>query len=87
MPISDYQITQMDLPLCLGGGVPLYSHTYPKDAQKNIVNPGKVVELNRIHLEEDVAKPTSVSPNTTPRCFQKARIAKPFTIIGGGPLL
>ena len=87
MPISDYQITQMDLPLCLGGGVPLYSHTYPKDTQKNIVNPGKVVELNRIYLEEDVAKSTSISSKTMPRFFQKARIAKPFTIKGGGPLL
>lgn len=55
---KDYQITQMDLPLCLGGGVPLYDHCYPKDAQKSIVNPAKVVELNRIHLEEDVAKST-----------------------------
>ena len=55
---KDYQITQMDLPLCLGGGVPLYDHCYPKDAQKNIENPGKTVELNRIHLEEDVAKST-----------------------------
>lgn len=61
---KDYQITQMDLPLCLGGGVPLYSHTYPKDAQKNIVNPGKVVELNRIHLEEDVAKSTHLVNST-----------------------
>ena len=43
----------MDPTLCLDGGVPLYSHTYPKNAQKNIVSPGKGVELNRIHLEED----------------------------------
>lgn len=55
---KDYQITQMDLPLCLGGGVPLFPHHYPKDAQKSIKNPGKVVELTRIHLEEDVAKST-----------------------------
>lgn len=55
---KDYQITQLDLPLCLGGGVPLYSHCYPKDAQKSIAKPGKVVELTRIHLEEDVAKST-----------------------------
>ncbi len=87
MPVSDYQITQMDPPLCLGGDAHLYSHTYPKDAQKNIASPGKGVELNRIHLEEDVTKPTSVSPNTTHGCFKKARIAKPFTIKGGGPLL
>ncbi len=55
---KDYQITQLDLPLCLGGGVPLYSHNYPKDHQKSIVNPGKVVGVTRIHLEEDVAKST-----------------------------
>jgi len=61
---KDYQITQMDLPLCLGGGVPLYDHNYPKDAQKKIKNPGKVVELNRIHLEEDVAKSTHLAKTT-----------------------
>lgn len=61
---KDYQITQMDLPLCLGGGVPLYDHNYPKDAQKSIVNPGKIVELNRIHLEEDVAKSTHLANST-----------------------
>ncbi|MEJ6718339.1 MAG: aspartyl-tRNA(Asn)/glutamyl-tRNA(Gln) amidotransferase subunit B [Akkermansiaceae bacterium] len=61
---KDYQITQMDLPLCLGGGVPLYDHNYPKDAQKNIPNPGKIVELNRIHLEEDVAKSTHLANST-----------------------
>ena len=61
---KDYQITQMDLPLCLGGGVPLYDHNYPKDAQKKIKKPGKVVELNRIHLEEDVAKSTHLAKTT-----------------------
>ncbi len=61
---KDYQITQMDLPLCLGGGVPLYDHNYPKDAQKSIAKPGKVVELNRIHLEEDVAKSTHLANST-----------------------
>jgi len=61
---KDYQITQMDLPLCLGGGVPLYDHNYPKDAQKKIKNPGKTVELNRIHLEEDVAKSTHLANST-----------------------
>ncbi|MGC6467520.1 MAG: Asp-tRNA(Asn)/Glu-tRNA(Gln) amidotransferase subunit GatB [Akkermansiaceae bacterium] len=68
---KDYQITQMDLPLCLGGGVPLYDHNYPKDAQKNIANPGKTVELNRIHLEEDVAKSTHLA-NTTLIDFNRA---------------
>lgn len=55
---KNYQTTQMDLPLCIGGGVPLYDHCYPTDHRKNIVNPNKVVRLNRIHLEEDVAKST-----------------------------
>lgn len=55
---KNYQITQFDLPLCIGGGVPLYELAYPKDYQKTILNPDKVVELTRIHLEEDVAKST-----------------------------
>jgi aspartyl-tRNA(Asn)/glutamyl-tRNA(Gln) amidotransferase subunit B len=55
---KNYQTTQMDLPLCIGGGVPLYDHCYPTDCRKNIANPGKIVRLNRIHLEEDVAKST-----------------------------
>ncbi|OYW76040.1 MAG: glutaminyl-tRNA synthase (glutamine-hydrolyzing) subunit B [Verrucomicrobia bacterium 12-59-8] len=55
---KNYQITQMPFPLCLGGGVPLYDYAYPKDAQKSIANPGKVVKLTRIHLEEDVGKST-----------------------------
>lgn len=62
---KNYQISQYDLPLCLGGGVPLYELAYPKDAQKTIENPGKVVELTRIHLEEDVAKSTHHSGYTT----------------------
>ncbi|HVJ45911.1 MAG TPA: Asp-tRNA(Asn)/Glu-tRNA(Gln) amidotransferase subunit GatB [Luteolibacter sp.] len=55
---KNYQTTQMDLPLCIGGGVPLYEHCYPTDHRKNIAKPGKVVKMNRIHLEEDVAKST-----------------------------
>lgn len=55
---KNYQTTQFDLPLCLGGGVPLYDHCYPGDHRKNIAKPGKIVCLNRIHLEEDVAKST-----------------------------
>ena len=53
---KNYQITQYDQPICLGGGVPLHEFAYPKDAQKSIANPGKDVRLTRIHLEEDVAK-------------------------------
>ena len=55
---KNYQITQFDQPICLGGGVPLHEFAYPKDAQKSIANPGKIVRLTRIHLEEDVAKST-----------------------------
>jgi len=62
---KNYQITQFDLPLCLGGSVPLYELAYPKDAQKDITNPGKTVALTRIHLEEDVAKSTHHSTYTT----------------------
>jgi aspartyl-tRNA(Asn)/glutamyl-tRNA(Gln) amidotransferase subunit B len=55
---KNFQTTQMDFPLCLGGAVPLYDHCYPTDARKNIARPGHRVRLNRIHLEEDVAKST-----------------------------
>lgn len=49
---KNYQITQYDLPLCLGGAV-------------EIAVPGgsKTIHLTRIHLEEDVAKNTHY-----PRC-------------------
>ena len=55
---KNYQTTQMDLPLCIGGAVPLYDHCYPTDHRKSIAHPNKLVRLNRIHLEEDVAKST-----------------------------
>ena len=53
---KNYQISQYDLPICLGGKVPLHDLAYPKDAQKTIATPDKEVGLVRIHLEEDVAK-------------------------------
>ncbi len=53
---KNYQISQYDQPICVGGRVPLHDLAYPKDAQKSIVRPGKAVALVRIHLEEDVAK-------------------------------
>jgi aspartyl-tRNA(Asn)/glutamyl-tRNA(Gln) amidotransferase subunit B len=62
---KNYQLTQFDLPLCMGGGVPLYDLAYPKEIQSNIPTPGKVVKLTRIHLEEDVAKSTHHSNNST----------------------
>jgi aspartyl-tRNA(Asn)/glutamyl-tRNA(Gln) amidotransferase subunit B len=61
---KNYQITQFDRPICVGGGVPLHEFAYPKDAQKSIANPGKVVRLTRIHLEEDVAKSTHFDSNS-----------------------
>ncbi len=62
---KNYQISQFDLPLCIGGGVSLYDHCYPKDCQKSITSRGKVVSLTRIHLEEDVAKSTHSESGTT----------------------
>ena len=53
---KNYQISQYDLPFCLGGVVPLHDLAYPKDAQKSIATKDKKVRLVRIHLEEDVAK-------------------------------
>jgi aspartyl-tRNA(Asn)/glutamyl-tRNA(Gln) amidotransferase subunit B len=53
---KNYQISQYDMPLCLGGGVELPDLAYPKDAQKTIATHDKIVGLTRIHLEEDVAK-------------------------------
>ena len=53
---KNYQISQYDLPICVGGAVPLHDLAYPKDAQKTIATPDKTVGLVRIHLEEDVAK-------------------------------
>jgi len=53
---KNYQISQYDLPFCLGGAVPLHDLAYPKDFQKSIVTKDKQIGLTRIHLEEDVAK-------------------------------
>lgn len=53
---KNYQISQYDLPLCVGGAVPLHDLAYPKDFQKSIVTKDKKIRLTRIHLEEDVAK-------------------------------
>ncbi len=61
---KNYQITQFDQPICIGGGVPLHEFAYPKDAQKSIAAPGKVVNLTRIHLEEDVAKSSHFEANS-----------------------
>jgi aspartyl-tRNA(Asn)/glutamyl-tRNA(Gln) amidotransferase subunit B len=53
---KNYQISQYDMPFCLGGTVPLHDLAYPKDAQKTIATKDKNIRLVRIHIEEDVAK-------------------------------
>ena len=54
---KNYQISQYDQPLCLGGGVVLEKYAFPKETQKEaIALANKKVRLTRIHLEEDVAK-------------------------------
>jgi len=52
---KNYQISQYDMPICVGGGLDLMKECYPKDAQKDI-QAVKHVGLVRIHLEEDVGK-------------------------------
>jgi aspartyl-tRNA(Asn)/glutamyl-tRNA(Gln) amidotransferase subunit B len=32
---KNYQITQYDEPICVGGAVPLHDFAFPKDVQKN----------------------------------------------------
>ncbi len=49
---KNYQISQFDMPLCMGGGVDI---TVPSGSKR--------INLTRIHLEEDVAKSTH-----HPRC-------------------
>ncbi len=54
---KNYQISQYDQPLCLGGEVNLYTLAFPKDVQKEAqALAHKRIRLTRIHLEEDVAK-------------------------------
>ena len=38
---KNYQTTQMDLPLCIGGGVPLYDHCYPDGPPEKHRQPGQ----------------------------------------------
>ena len=56
---KNYQTSQLDLPLCVGGEVPLYSWAFPAgsrvDASEAVV---RRVKLDHIHLEEDAAKLT-----------------------------
>lgn len=55
---KNYQLTQLDLPLCIGGEVPLFPWSYPADVIAAGVPPFRTVKLDHIHLEEDVAKLT-----------------------------
>ncbi len=56
---KNYQISQYDLPFCVGGSVALGKFAFPKEVQNQPDLPiGKKIRLNRIHLEEDVAKST-----------------------------
>ena len=54
---KNYQISQYDLPICMGGGLELMRECYPKDAQKEVAEVRRI-RLVRIHIEEDVAKST-----------------------------
>ena len=56
---KNYQTSQLDLPLCIGGRVPLYSWAFPADASVDTDEPVvRYVQLDHIHLEEDAAKLT-----------------------------
>lgn len=51
---KNYQISQQDQPLCLGGSVEIEL----PGSSRNIMGEHRRVKLNRIHLEEDVGKLT-----------------------------
>ncbi len=51
---KNYQISQYDQPLCLGGGVEIEL----PGPSRNLMGAHRVVKLTRIHLEEDVGKLT-----------------------------
>jgi aspartyl-tRNA(Asn)/glutamyl-tRNA(Gln) amidotransferase subunit B len=70
---KNYQISQYDEPLCLGGSVKLDLLAYPKDAQKDPATiADKPVRLVRIHLEEDVAKSFHFDDGTSGIDFNRA---------------
>lgn len=49
---KNYQISQYDQPICLGGGVEIEL----PGSSRNVMGEHKVIPLTRIHLEEDVGK-------------------------------
>ncbi len=56
---KNYQTTQMDFPLCLGGEVPLYSWAFPAGSKEKTSDAiVRMVKLDHIHLEEDAGKLT-----------------------------
>lgn len=55
---KNYQTSQLNKPLCIGGLVPLYPWSYPTDVIKKGVPALRHVKLDRIHLEEDAGKLT-----------------------------
>jgi aspartyl-tRNA(Asn)/glutamyl-tRNA(Gln) amidotransferase subunit B len=70
---KNYQISQYDEPLCLGGAVKLDLMAYPKDAQKDPATVAdKPIRLVRIHLEEDVAKSFHFEDGTSGIDFNRA---------------
>jgi aspartyl-tRNA(Asn)/glutamyl-tRNA(Gln) amidotransferase subunit B len=70
---KNYQITQYDEPLCIGGAVTLDLLAYPKDAQKDASTViDKPIRLVRIHLEEDVAKSFHFDDGTSGIDFNRA---------------
>ena len=70
---KNYQISQYDEPLCLGGAVTLDLLAYPKDAQKDPATViDKPIRLVRIHLEEDVAKSFHFEDGTSGIDFNRA---------------
>ena len=70
---KNYQISQYDEPLCIGGAVVLDLLAYPKDAQKDAATVvDKSIRLVRIHLEEDVAKSFHFDDGTSGIDFNRA---------------
>ena len=61
---KNYQISQYDQPICAGGRIALHRSAYPNDVRELVTTPDKVVNLVRIHLEEDVAKSFHFESNT-----------------------
>ena len=59
---KNYQTSQLDLPLCIGGEVPLYTWAFPAGSKEAKGSEGQAVvrrvKLDHIHLEEDAAKLT-----------------------------